>query len=112
MDYFKMICYYNTERSHTDMFKEKKRQKKLKPPLSCDCYGLNYSDRNFQTHSVAEIDQQWRDDMTRLKQVLMEYEKKIIEERQREEAEAAAKKEDEANAKSDKKSRKKPSKKA
>lgn len=88
------------------MFKEIKRQKKLKPPLSCDCYGLNYSDRNFQTHTVAEIDQQWLDDINRLKQVLMEYEKKI-EERKREEAEAAAKEEAEANAKSDKKSRKK-----
>lgn len=79
------------------MFKEKKRQKKLKPPLSCDCYGLNYSDRNFQTHTVAEIDQQWLDDINHLKQVLMEYEKKI-EERKREEAEAAAKEEAEASA--------------
>lgn len=93
------------------MFKEKKRQKKLKPPLSCDCYGLNYSDRNFQTHTVAEIDQQWLDDMARLKQVLLEYEK-VIEERKREEAEAAAKEGAEANAKSDKKSNKKTSKKA
>lgn len=111
MDYFKTICYYNTERSHTDMFKEKKRQKKLKPPLSCDCYGLNYTDRNFQTHTVAEIDQQWLDDMNRLKQVLLEYQK-IIEEEKRKEAEAAAREGAEANAKSDKKSRKKPSKKA
>lgn len=83
------------------MFKEKKRQKKLKPPLSCDCYGLNYLDRNFQTHTVAEIDQQWRDDINHLKQVLMEYEKKI-EERRKEEAEAK-RKEAEANVKSEEK---------
>ena len=93
------------------MFKEKKRQKKLKPPLSCDCYGLNYSDRNFQTHTVAEIDQQWRDDMNRLKQVLLEYEK-IIEESNKEETEAAARKEAEANEKSGRKSSIKPAKKS
>ena len=97
--------------SVANMFKEKKQQKKLKPPLSCDCYGLNYSDRNFQTHTVAEIDQQWRDDINHLKQVLMEYEK-IIEERKREEAEAAAKEEAEANEKSDKRSSKKSGKKS
>ena len=93
------------------MFKEKKRQKKLKPPLSCDCYGLNYSDRNFQTHTVAEIDQQWRDDMNRLKQVLLEYEK-IIEESNKEETEAAARKEAEANEKPGRKSSIKPAKKS
>ena len=70
------------------MFKEKKRQKKLKAPLSCDCYGLNYLDRNFQTHTKEELEQQWLDDINHLKQVLMEYEK-IIEARQKEEAEAA-----------------------
>ena len=88
------------------MFKELKRQKKLKPPLSCDCYGLNYLDRNYQTHTVEELDQQWLDDLNHLKQVLMEYEK-IIEERKREEAEAAASKEAKARTKSNKKSNKK-----
>lgn len=105
MDNFNTICYYNAERSHINMFKEKKRQKKLKPPLSCDCYGLNYLDRDFQTHTVAELDQQWRDDVAHLKQVLMEYEKKI-EEQRKAEAEAAAKGEAEASAKSNKKSSK------
>lgn len=86
------------------MLKDKKRQKRVKAPRSCDCFGLNYTDSFYQTHTIAEVEQQWRDDIAHLKQVVAEYQKKIAERTKAEaeekaKAEAEAKEETEAESK-------------
>ncbi len=51
------------------------KKRKNRKMMSCCCMGLNYTDHFYQTHTVEEARQQWREEITYLKKVVEEYEK-------------------------------------